>query len=78
MTETGKQGGGLDPSRMLDIMADLECALVMTREHDPTETVGGFVDCSIQFKRLADFLHSVQHDPIATEATHPSPESPND
>jgi hypothetical protein len=66
MTETGKQGGGLDPSRMLDIMADLECALVMTR------------DCSIQFKRLADFLHSVQHDPIATEAAHPSPESPND
>jgi hypothetical protein len=78
MTETGKQGGGLDPSRMLDIMADLECALVMTREHNPTASVGSFVDSSIQFKRLADFLHSVQHDAIAMEAAHPSPESPND
>lgn len=48
------------------IMADLECALMMTREHNPDAYVGSFVDSSIQFKRLADFLHSQQHRSISS------------
>jgi hypothetical protein len=45
-------------AEMLDILADVECALVMTRNHTPEITVGSFVDSSTQFKRLADFLRT--------------------
>jgi hypothetical protein len=56
-------------STMLDILADLECALVLTSEHDPHASVSSFVASSTQFKRLADFLHERQHDaqPSSTE-----------
>jgi hypothetical protein len=51
----------LTVGEMLDILADVECALMMTREHSSTVTVTSFVDSSTQFRQLADFLHSKQH-----------------
>lgn len=63
---TGQAPAGLDasrfdPGRALAVMAAIETALVLTAEHNPTIGVGSFVDSSIQFRDLADFLHAHQH-----------------
>ena len=52
---------GADYAEAFDILVDIQSALVLTAEHNPTASVGSFVSSSTQYDRLNRFLHARQH-----------------